>query len=108
MKRIVLALLACGLLAACEDLPTEVTTNPGGAATNAAAPTNSSVAPTGGGQSTPAPSRYVPRTTPIQQAAPETQAAGKKSEAIINGNQVTVTFPDEEPVSYVNGVPVTR
>lgn len=113
MKRTVLALLACGLLAACEDLPTDVTTGMNGneLKTNTATTSpsgNAGVTPARGTQPTAAPSQYVPRTTPTQQATPTPPQTGYKSEATINGNQVTVSFPDEEPVSYVNGLPVKK
>lgn len=117
MKRTILALLACGLLAACEDLPTNSIAGMNGDAlstTNAAA-TNQSGTTTRGAQPTPAPGQYVSRTPPpyVPRPTPTTQPIVAPTQApppgaVINGNQVTVSFPEEESVSYVNGVPVKK
>lgn len=115
MKRTVLALLACGLLAACEELPTDPIAGMNGSDLTTNAATNASVAPARGTQPTAAPSQYVPKTTPseyVPKTTPTQLATSAPAEyqsvATVNGNQVTVSFPEEEPVSYVNGVPVKK
>lgn len=115
MKRAVWALLACGLLAACEDLPTDVMAgvNGNGLTTTNAATTapggNVGVTPARGSQPTPVPNTTPPKTTPtptpVSTPAP---ANTSTSEATINGNQVSIAFAEEESVSYINGVAVKK
>lgn len=132
MKRIAMALLACGLLAACADPPTadQVTTalntvtqnsagNSGPTPSNAANTTNGtspnsvgtqqpSQSGTGGSNLTP-PASNTGSNTGSNSSGSSSTSTPNNSQASISGTQISIQLPDSSSaISYVNGVPVTK
>lgn len=115
MKRAVFALIASGLLAACDEIPTKATATD--AKTSAAQPRTAVPLDPGKAKATPLqPAVPIPRpaaTTVPRQPDPvlPPRLPGSPAQALVPGAKVqgdilSIQLPEGEPISYRNGVPV--